>query len=104
MPARRDTVQIGPDCPLIVVCLEEWTGVARLVGHTSSKPSGVHKAVARLLAEGAKAGVRVLTLVQRAEAAVIGSFERDQSLTRLTFGCSDANTISLRGRQRLCSP
>jgi S-DNA-T family DNA segregation ATPase FtsK/SpoIIIE len=54
MPSRRDTVEISTDCPLIVTILEEWAAVARLVGHTSSKPSGVHKAVARLLAEGSK--------------------------------------------------
>lgn len=95
MPARVDTMPTTPDCPLLIVVLEEWAGVARLVGHSRAKPSAVHRHVARLLAEGAKVGVRVLTLVQRAEADVVGAFERDQSLTRLTFGCSDINTVKM---------
>jgi S-DNA-T family DNA segregation ATPase FtsK/SpoIIIE len=37
----------------------------------------------------------VITLAQRAEATVVGAFERDQSLTRLTFGVSDANTVKM---------
>ena len=95
MPARRDSVAIGPGCPLLVVVLEEWAAVGRLVGHTRAKPSDAHRLVARLLAEGAKAGIRVVTLVQRAEADVIGAFERDQCDTRLSFGCSDANTLKM---------
>lgn len=95
IPARRDTIEITPDTPYLLVVLEEWAGVARLVNHTRQKPSAVHRMVSRLLAEGAKAGIRVLTLVQRAEADVVGAFERDQSLTRLSFGCADANTLKM---------
>jgi FtsK/SpoIIIE family len=95
LPPRRDTVAVGPGCPLIVVVLEEWAAVARLVGHTRNKPSEVHRLVARLLAEGAKAGIRVVMLVQRAEAEVIGAYERDQCDIRLSFGCSDANTLKM---------
>jgi S-DNA-T family DNA segregation ATPase FtsK/SpoIIIE len=75
--------------------LEEWPAVARLVGHTRAKPSEIHKLVSRLLAEGHKAGIRVVTIVQRAEADVVGAFERDQSLTRLSYGCADANTLKM---------
>lgn len=95
MPPRCDVTPTGPDCPLIVVVLEEWAAVARLVGHTRTKPSDVHRLTARLLAEGAKAGIRVVTLVQRAEADVVGAFERDQALTRLSYGCADANTLKM---------
>jgi hypothetical protein len=95
MPARRDTVEISPGCPLIVVVLEEWAGLARLVGHKRDRPSPVHKLVSRLLAEGAKAGIRVVTIVQRAEADVVGAFERDQALTRLSFAVNDDNTLKM---------
>lgn len=95
LPERADTLETSPSCPLLIVVLEEWAGVARLVGHTRAKPSAVHRHVARLLAEGRKVGIRVITLVQRAEADVIGAFERDQALTRLSFGTPDANTIKM---------
>jgi hypothetical protein len=95
IPARRDTTPIGPGCPLLVVVLEEWAAVGRLLGHTRAKPSPVHRQVARLLAEGAKAGIRVVTVVQRAEADVVGAFERDQALTRLSFAVNDANTLKM---------
>lgn len=95
LPPRHDTTPTGPGCPLLVVVLEEWPAVARLLGHSRNKPSEAHKLVARLLAEGHKAGIRVITLVQRAETDVIGAFERDQCDTRLSFGCSDANTLKM---------
>jgi S-DNA-T family DNA segregation ATPase FtsK/SpoIIIE len=95
LPERDDTLHITEDCPWLIVVLEEWAGVARLVGHTRAKPSAVHRHVARLLAEGRKVGIRVITLVQRAEADVVGAFERDQALTRLSFGCADANTLKM---------
>jgi S-DNA-T family DNA segregation ATPase FtsK/SpoIIIE len=95
MPARHDVVPVGPGCPRIVVVLEEWPAVARLTGHSRTKPSEVHRLVARLIAEGAKAAIRVVILVQRAETDFIGAFERDQCETRLSFGCSDANTLKL---------
>lgn len=95
LPARHDTTPTGPGCPLLVVVLEEWPAVARLLGHSRNKPSEAHRLVARLLAEGHKAGIRVVTLVQRAETDVIGAFERDQCDTRLSFGCSDANTLKM---------
>jgi hypothetical protein len=95
LPARRDSVVISAECPLIVVVLEEWPAVARLVGHSRTKPSPIHQLVSRLLAEGSKAGIRVVTVVQRAEADVVGTFERDQALTRLSYGCSDLNTLKM---------
>jgi hypothetical protein len=95
MDPRRDTVDVGPDCPLIVVVLEEWAGVGRILGHTRAKPSQTHKHVARLLSEGAKAGVRVILLVQRAEADVVGAFEREQLLTALTFGSATPDTLKM---------
>lgn len=92
---RTDVIPVGPEFPLIVLIVEEGAAVAKICGHTATKPSDVHKGLGRLLAEGAKAGIRVVTLVQRAEATVIGSFERDQAMTRLTFAVNDPNTIKM---------
>jgi S-DNA-T family DNA segregation ATPase FtsK/SpoIIIE len=93
MPAHRDTVPITPDTPLRIVIGEEWPGVGRMLGHSRSKPSPVHRLMARLLSEGAKAGYRVLLLAQRADADSIGAFERDQCATRISFRSSDPGTI-----------
>jgi S-DNA-T family DNA segregation ATPase FtsK/SpoIIIE len=93
MPAHRDTVPITPDTPLRIVIGEEWPGVGRMLGHSRSKPSPVHRLMGRLLSEGAKAGYRVLLLAQRADADSIGAFERDQCATRISFRSSDPNTI-----------
>jgi hypothetical protein len=97
MPLRADVVPIGPGCPLIVVVLEEWPAVCRLTGHKRQKASRVHEGISRLLAEGAKAGVRVVTLAQRADSdnGGVDPFQRDQSLTRLTFRGADAGTVKM---------
>jgi S-DNA-T family DNA segregation ATPase FtsK/SpoIIIE len=93
MPAHCDTVPITRETPLRVVIGEEWPAVGRMLGHTRSKPSPVHKAMARLLSEGHKAGYRVVLLAQRADADSIGAFERDQCATRISFRSSDPGTV-----------
>jgi hypothetical protein len=95
MPPRCDVVPTGPGCPLLFVVLEEWAGVGRILGHKRDRPSATHRHVARLLAEGAKAGIRVVLLVQRAEADVVGAFEREQLLTALTFGAATMDTAKM---------
>lgn len=95
MPPRCDSVPISPACPLLVAVLEEWPATARIMGHTRNKPAETHKLVGRLVSEGRKAGVRVITMAQRADSEFVGSFERDQALTRISFGCSDVNTAKM---------
>jgi S-DNA-T family DNA segregation ATPase FtsK/SpoIIIE len=95
MRPRTDKLMRSAEFPTVVFFVEEAAAVAKLCGHTTSKPSRVHQGLSRILAEGAKVNLFVATLVQRAEATVIGSFERDQALTRLTFRTHDAATVKM---------
>lgn len=89
MPADRDTVAITTDQPLRVVVLEELAALYRVAdaASTTKDPVGkrIRSLVGRLLAEGAKAGYRLVLIVQRAEAAIVGSFERAMCSLRISF-------------------
>lgn len=92
----RDTVDLGPGCPLLVVVLEEWPGLLRVLdGADKSHGRLARAAVARLLAEGAKAGVRVVMVAQRAEAVSIGAYERGQASHRLSFRVDTADAVRM---------
>lgn len=83
----RDSVDLGPEsmtsavpmsstrrsvCPLLVVVLEEYPGLLRVLdGTDKGLGRAARAAVARLLAEGGKAGVRVVLVAQRAEANIV---------------------------------
>jgi S-DNA-T family DNA segregation ATPase FtsK/SpoIIIE len=95
MRPRTDKLTRSAEFPTVVFFVEEAAAVAKLCGHLTSKPSRVHQGLSRILAEGAKVNLFVATLVQRAEATVVGSFERDQALTRLTFRTHDAATVRM---------
>lgn len=95
LPMDRDQVALSAACPLRLIVLEEWAGVLRLIAGDKALAAEVRGLVARLLAEGAKAGMRVLTIVQRAEAAVVGGFERAQALTRLSFAVDDETSLRM---------
>ncbi|MBW0114934.1 hypothetical protein [Pseudonocardia abyssalis] len=96
LPADRDSLAITPDVPLLVVVLEELAGLYR-AADAANKDQGkrIRALIGRLLAEGAKAGVRVLILVQRAEAAVVGAFERAMCSTRISFRTDNRASVEL---------
>lgn len=96
LPADRDTIEITGDNPMIVVVLEELAGLFRAVD-SADKDQGkrIRALIGRILAEGAKVGFRVVLLVQRAEAAVVGSFERAMCSTRISFRCDNRASIEL---------
>lgn len=91
-----DAVDLGERCPLLVVVLEEYPGLLRVLDGTD-KALGrfARAAVARLLSEGGKAGVRVVLVAQRAEAAVIGGFERGQASHRISFRVDTADAVKM---------
>ncbi|WP_433506758.1 FtsK/SpoIIIE domain-containing protein [Pseudonocardia halophobica] len=96
IPAGRDAVILGEGCPLLVVVLEEWPGLLRLLdGADKTAGKQARALVARLLAEGAKAGVRVVIVTQRAEAAIVGGFERGQASHRLSFRVDTADAVRM---------
>jgi S-DNA-T family DNA segregation ATPase FtsK/SpoIIIE len=86
MPARRDSVELGPATPLVVAVLEEYPGLLRVLrAKDKALEARARTAVGRLLAEGRKAGLRVLIITQRADADIIGGYERGQASHKISF-------------------
>lgn len=98
LPEDRDTLEIrtDPDHQMRVVVLEELAGLYRAVD-ALDKDSGkrVRALIARLLAEGAKVGIRVVIIVQRAEASIVGSFERAMCSLRISFRTDNQASVEL---------
>jgi S-DNA-T family DNA segregation ATPase FtsK/SpoIIIE len=96
LPADRDTMPVSPAVPLVLVVLEELAGLYR-AADAASKDQGkrLRALIGRLLAEGAKAGFRVLLLVQRAEAAIVGGFDRANCSTRISFRTDNRAGVEL---------
>jgi S-DNA-T family DNA segregation ATPase FtsK/SpoIIIE len=96
LPDDRDQVVISDALPLVFVIFEEIAGLFRVCDqHDRDLGKRVRALLARLLAEGAKAGYRVVLIVQRAEAAVLGAFERAQCAMRVTFGVDSMESVRL---------
>lgn len=96
LPVHLDRVELGPDRPCVLVVLEEFPGLLRALDAADVKlGKRVRALVARLLAEGRKAGVRVLLLAQRAEAATIGAFERAMCDLRVSFRTDNRSAVEL---------
>ncbi|MDN5918666.1 MAG: hypothetical protein L0I76_26815 [Pseudonocardia sp.] len=96
IPFDRDTLETGPDNPLIVCVLEEYPGTLRALD--AFDPKGAKKVrlyVARLLAESRKAGIVVVMIAQRCEAQIIGSAERAQMAGRISFRVDTADSVKL---------
>ena len=94
IPPRRDKIVPTPECPTVLVPLEEFPGLLRAADGLPKPKRGegvpvgdrIRAAVLRLLSEGRKAAFRVLMLAQRFEAtAVGGGYARDQFALRLSF-------------------
>lgn len=82
------------DEPLILVVLEEYPGLLKAAAATK-RDKDISVRVSRLLAEGAKAGIRVLMLVQRADASIVGGAERSNIATRLTLRVDNAAAVRM---------
>lgn len=96
MPADRDAVQTGPALPLLLVVLEEYAGLLRAADLAGKATAGkVRALVGRLLAEGRKAGVRLLLIVQRADAAVVDGLARAQCATRISFSVDSGEAVRM---------
>ena len=99
LPADRDTLEVTEANPLRVVVLEELAALYRVAdaASTTKDPIGkrIRALVGRLLAEGAKAGYRVVIIVQRAEASIVGSFERAMCSLRISFRTDNAASVEL---------
>lgn len=88
--------------PLMLVVLEEWAGLidAAQKQDAARKPADrrapvLRSGMARLVREGAKVGVRVLLIVQRAETSVVDGSARGQFGMRITFAVEDADSVAM---------
>lgn len=91
LPRDTDRVRTGPDLPLWFVVVEEWPGALRAADQVSKEVGRrLRSAMSRLLAEGHKAGFRVVMVVQRADATIVGGFERSNLGLRISFATDEA--------------
>jgi DNA segregation ATPase FtsK/SpoIIIE-like protein len=88
----------GPAFPLLLVVLEEYAGTLDWLRsndalHRERLLPQMVGAVGRLLREGAKVGIRVLTLLQRPEATVL--HDRAQYARRIAFRLDNADSVRM---------
>lgn len=97
LPDGRDAVEISDECPLIVCVLEEWPGLVTTAGQSSDRKlkTRLLGPFFRLLAEGAKAGIRVVLVAQRADADIIGGYQRGQLDVRMTFRMDNGDGVRM---------
>lgn len=92
IPMDRDTTSE----PVILAVVEELAGLHRIADATDMKQGKrIRALIGRLLAEGAKANIACLLILQRAEAAVVGSFERSNCATRISFRTENKASVEL---------
>jgi len=100
---RVDRLDIAEQGILFVV-LEEYAGVLAAAesedAEKGRKPTDrvaprIQRAVRRLIQEGAKVGVRVVMLLQRAEAQIVGGAERSNFGTRFTLRVDNADAVRM---------
>jgi S-DNA-T family DNA segregation ATPase FtsK/SpoIIIE len=98
LPPRRDQVDIDEGCPLIVYVLEEYPGLLRAADdgkRSGGRVDRIKLLVSRLISEGRKAGIRLVLLAQRFEAAIVDGFTRDQCTVRMSFRVGNATSIEM---------
>lgn len=102
LPARADKLtDFTPDRPLVLVVLEEFAGLLRLASTVPAAPKEAKlrdqllAKYGRLVSEGHKAGYRLLVITQRADATVVGGFERGQLGFKLSFAVDDDEALPM---------
>lgn len=101
VPEDRDTLPITDDDPYELVTIEELPGLIEAAENLDAQRKGqklaarIRGAYGRLLAEGAKVGFRVLIIMQRADASIIGGFQRGQATVRLSFPVADPGSVKM---------
>jgi S-DNA-T family DNA segregation ATPase FtsK/SpoIIIE len=101
LPDREDTLVPSLENPLLLVVLEEFAGLLRLAS-TLPTPRGEAKVTdqlralfGRLVSEGHKVAIRLVVVSQRADASIIGGFERGQLGLRLSFRVTDPEALAM---------
>ncbi|BDH56696.1 FtsK/SpoIIIE domain-containing protein [Tsukamurella sp. PLM1] len=96
--------QVSQMEPLRVIVLEEYAAIMEAAGNEDSKEGRqradrvkprIESAVARLVAEGAKAGMRVFLLTQRASSNVINTDARGNFAIRITLRVGSREAVKM---------
>src|SRR5690606_29080902 len=100
IPDDDDKFPCAEADPRIVVVLEELPGLLRLAADVDGRQNGplaneIKAHFGRLLAESRKAGFRLVIISQRADADIIGGFERDQAPIRVSFPVLSASAVKM---------
>lgn len=91
------------DLPIMVLMLEEYAGLLALAAAHDEGVSGkaekvlpkIKQRVARLVSEGAKAGIRVILITQRMDAGIVDGAVRAQFGTRITMGVDNGDAVRM---------
>lgn len=90
------------DLPVCVIVLEEYAGLLRqAAAHDGAlKPAErtagkIKQRVARLVSEGAKAGIRVVLITQRMDASIVDGDSRGQFGTRITLSVDNGDAVRM---------
>nr|WP_161594100.1 FtsK/SpoIIIE domain-containing protein [Microbacterium sp. RG1] len=93
-----------PDVPLVLVVLEEYPGLIAAAEDddaASGRRAGqrfapaIRRNVSRLVRESAKVGFRIVTIAQRADAAVLGGNERSNYAVRVTLRVDNQEAVRM---------
>jgi hypothetical protein len=103
IPMTADVLPVSDRDPIVLVVIEEYGALVDLLGTEDTREKTklqprFRAAVRMLLAAGAKVGMRVLLITQRADAsgpAGIGGYERGQAAVRLTFRVDNHEAVKL---------
>jgi S-DNA-T family DNA segregation ATPase FtsK/SpoIIIE len=99
IPRHLDVLPVSREFPLRLVVLEEWANALTIASIAKGKAKGLDTELGRnvqmLLAEGHKVGFRCLLLMQRMDAALIGSFNRDNISHRISHRTASKDGLKL---------
>jgi hypothetical protein len=103
IPDDVDVFECTATDPYMLTLIEELPGLLRRAAQVdAAAPRGTAKlkdritgAYGRLLAEGAKAGFRLIIVMQRADATIIGGYERGQCPLKISFSVDDLAAIRM---------
>lgn len=87
---------VSPEVPLRVIVFEEFAGIVKAAEMQDRKVrQRIELALARLVAEGAKAAIRVILLTQRASAKVVDTDARSNFAVRITLRVEDGESVRM---------
>lgn len=95
MPPELDIFPCSDTDPYMVTLIEELPSLLRRVSGDRKLVDRLQTAYGRLLAEGAKGGFRLVIVTQRADAKIIGGYERGQCPVRISFPVDDPTAVKM---------